>query len=108
VGEWGLSIYIEVNGMKILFDTGESGGLLNNADVMGIDLESVEALVLSHGHYDHTGGMRSFLRCKGVNCRYARTPACMPAIAAHRRNLAISESRTGKSFWKALGRNLPL
>ena len=57
VGEWGLSIYIEVNGMKILFDTGECGGLLNNADVLGINLKSVEALVLSHGHYDHTGGM---------------------------------------------------
>lgn len=65
VGEWGLSIYIEAGGMKILFDTGESGELLNNADMMGIDLRSVEALVLSHGHYDHTGGMSSFLRCRG-------------------------------------------
>lgn len=71
VGEWGLSIFIEVNGMKILFDTGESGGLLNNADVMGIDLKSVEALVLSHGHYDHTGGIRSFLRCRGKLPVYA-------------------------------------
>lgn len=71
VGEWGLSIYIEVNGMEILFDTGESGLLLNNADVMGIDLKSVEALVLSHGHYDHTGGMSSFLRRRGKLPAYA-------------------------------------
>lgn len=71
VGEWGLSIYIEVNGMKILFDTGESGGLLNNAAAMGIDLKAVEALVLSHGHYDHTGGMRSFLHFRGKLPVYA-------------------------------------
>lgn len=71
VGEWGLSIYIEVNGMKILFDTGESGGLLNNAEAMEIDLKTVDALVLSHGHYDHTGGMRSFLRRRGKLPVYA-------------------------------------
>ncbi|MDD4335587.1 MAG: MBL fold metallo-hydrolase [Desulfotomaculaceae bacterium] len=71
MGEWGLSIYVEAGGMKILFDTGESGVLLNNADMMGIDLRSVEALVLSHGHYDHTGGMRSFLRCRGKLPVYA-------------------------------------
>ena len=65
VGEWGLSFIIEVNGMKILFDTGERGSLLNNSDVMGIDLKQVEALVLSHGHYDHTGGIRSFLQYRG-------------------------------------------
>lgn len=65
VGEWGLSIFIEVNGKKILFDTGERGSLLNNAAVLGIDLKSVEALVLSHGHYDHTGGIQAFLRYRG-------------------------------------------
>lgn len=65
VGEWGLSIFIEVNGKKILFDTGERGNLLNNATVLGIDLKSVGALVLSHGHYDHTGGIRAFLQYRG-------------------------------------------
>ncbi len=71
IGEWGLSIYIEAGGMKILFDTGESGALLSNADALGIDLQSVQALVLSHGHYDHTGGMRSFLRRRGKLPVYA-------------------------------------
>ncbi len=65
IGEWGLSIYLEAGGIKILFDTGQSGVLLNNAGRMGIDLRSVGTLVLSHGHYDHTGGMRSFLRYRG-------------------------------------------
>ncbi|MDD2553981.1 MAG: MBL fold metallo-hydrolase [Desulfotomaculaceae bacterium] len=71
MGEWGLSIYIEAGGMKVLFDTGESGVLLNNANMLGIDLQAVEAMVLSHGHYDHTGGMRSFLRCRGTLPVYA-------------------------------------
>jgi 7,8-dihydropterin-6-yl-methyl-4-(beta-D-ribofuranosyl)aminobenzene 5'-phosphate synthase len=71
VGEWGLSIFIEVNGMRILFDTGERGSLLNNAAAMGIDLKSMEALVLSHGHYDHTGGIQAFLQYRGKLPVYA-------------------------------------
>ncbi|MDD4169844.1 MAG: MBL fold metallo-hydrolase [Desulfotomaculaceae bacterium] len=71
VGEWGLSIFIEVNGMKILFDTGERGNLLSNSDIMGIDLKTVESLVLSHGHYDHTGGLRYFLQYRGKLPVYA-------------------------------------
>ncbi|MDD3654658.1 MAG: MBL fold metallo-hydrolase [Desulfotomaculaceae bacterium] len=71
IGEWGLSILIEVNGRKILFDTGERGNLLGNSRVMGIDLKAVEALVLSHGHYDHTGGIKSFLQYRGELPVYA-------------------------------------
>ncbi|OPY58091.1 MAG: Metallo-beta-lactamase superfamily protein [Pelotomaculum sp. PtaU1.Bin035] len=71
VGEWGLSILIEVSGMKILFDTGERGNLLGNSVVMGTDLKLVDALVLSHGHYDHTGGIRSFLKYRGKLPVYA-------------------------------------
>lgn len=65
VGEWGLSLYIEKSGRKILFDTGEQGNLLSNATALGLDLKQVETLVLSHGHYDHTGGLRAFLRHRG-------------------------------------------
>ncbi|HPZ42569.1 MAG TPA: MBL fold metallo-hydrolase [Bacillota bacterium] len=65
VGEWGLCLYIEKDGRKILFDTGEQGNLLSNAAALGLDLKQVEALVLSHGHSDHTGGLRAFLRHRG-------------------------------------------
>lgn len=58
--------------MKILFNTGETSGLLNNADAMGIDLQSVQVLVLSHGHYDYTGVMMSFLNYRGKLPVYAR------------------------------------
>jgi 7,8-dihydropterin-6-yl-methyl-4-(beta-D-ribofuranosyl)aminobenzene 5'-phosphate synthase len=65
VGEWGLSLLLENSGKKILFDTGGRVSLLNNASALKVDLKSVDALVLSHGHYDHTGGMQAFLQHRG-------------------------------------------
>lgn len=59
--EHGLSLYIETPNKKILFDTGQSGFFMQNARHMGIALENVDVLVLSHGHYDHTGGLYPFL-----------------------------------------------
>ena len=56
--EWGLSILIESQGEKILLDTGMSPMFAENAKAMGIDLSDVSALVISHGHFDHTGGAR--------------------------------------------------
>ncbi|NMA94015.1 MAG: MBL fold metallo-hydrolase [Clostridiales bacterium] len=59
--EHGLSLYIEANGRKILFDTGASEMYLENAKKMDVDISAVELLVISHGHYDHGGGLNSFL-----------------------------------------------
>jgi 7,8-dihydropterin-6-yl-methyl-4-(beta-D-ribofuranosyl)aminobenzene 5'-phosphate synthase len=61
VTEWGLSLHVKCDGFSIIFDTGSSGHFLDNAAALGIDMESVELVVLSHGHYDHGGGLRSFL-----------------------------------------------
>ena len=57
LGEPALSFYIEENDTKILFDTGYSNAFLLNANKMGIDLDNLDYLVLSHGHNDHTGGL---------------------------------------------------
>ncbi len=65
IGEWGLSMVVECSEKKILFDTGMHGQMVANADFLGIDLRSLDALVLSHGHCDHTGGMRAFLGRRG-------------------------------------------
>ena len=59
--EHGLSLYIETNGKKILFDTGQSSGFANNADRMGVDLAGVDFAVLSHAHFDHSDGLPTFL-----------------------------------------------
>lgn len=72
-GEWGLSLLVETSDIKILFDTGAQGHLLSNADALGIDLKTVDALVLSHGHYDHAGGMKAFLRLRGWLPVYAHS-----------------------------------
>lgn len=62
VGEHGLSFLIKINGKKILFDTGQTGAILQNASFLEEDLSEVDAVVLSHGHYDHCGGLESFLK----------------------------------------------
>ncbi len=61
LGEWGLSLLVETEGQNILFDTGQSISTSHNADLLGIDLSKINKIVLSHGHYDHTGGLRQLL-----------------------------------------------
>lgn len=60
LAEHGLSVLVEEGGKRILFDTGQSGVYIHNAEQLGISLEGLDAIVLSHGHYDHTGGLPEF------------------------------------------------
>lgn len=59
--EHGLSLYVETRDRKILLDTGGGYHLTGNAAVMGVDLSSIDAVILSHGHKDHIGGLSPFL-----------------------------------------------
>jgi 7,8-dihydropterin-6-yl-methyl-4-(beta-D-ribofuranosyl)aminobenzene 5'-phosphate synthase len=59
-GEPGLSLWIEEDGKNILFDTGYSNVYINNAKKLGIDLSKTDYIVLSHGHNDHTVGLKYF------------------------------------------------
>ena len=62
-GEHGISFSIETPSGKLLFDTGQSGDVLaHNTSEMGIVLGSYDALAISHAHFDHTGGLRTFLK----------------------------------------------
>lgn len=58
--EHGLSFYIETQNHRLLLDTGATDAFLYNAKELGIDLTKVDTVIISHGHYDHTGGLLSF------------------------------------------------
>ena len=62
LAEWGLSILVETDEANVLLDTGQSISIGYNADTLGIDLSRIDKIVLSHGHHDHTGGLRQLLR----------------------------------------------
>ena len=76
--EHGLSIYIETGKQKILFDTGQSGLFIHNAQKLGIDIKEIDSLVLSHGHYDHTGGLYPFLEINTKAKVYAKQNIFIP------------------------------
>lgn len=61
LAEHGLALYIEVDGLRILFDTGQSGNFLENAIRMNIDLNKLDYIIISHGHYDHANGLIELL-----------------------------------------------
>ena len=60
--EHGLSLYLEACGHKILFDAGQTDAFFYNAKLLDVDLNAVDIAILSHGHYDHGGGMFDFLK----------------------------------------------
>ena len=76
--EHGLSIYIETNKHKILFDMGQTAAFAENAKKLGIDLAQVNIAVLSHGHYDHGGGLEHFLEINQKAPVYLNRNAFMP------------------------------
>ncbi|MDY6865760.1 MAG: MBL fold metallo-hydrolase [Halobacteriota archaeon] len=65
LGEYGLSILIETDDHKILFDTGQKIAAVKNAEILGVELGDVEKIVISHGHFDHTGGLKAVLEKTG-------------------------------------------
>ena len=74
--EHGLSLYIELDsGAKVLFDMGQGDLFSRNAEALGIDLSNVDIAVVSHGHYDHGGGLETFHRLNSKAKVYIRESA---------------------------------
>jgi 7,8-dihydropterin-6-yl-methyl-4-(beta-D-ribofuranosyl)aminobenzene 5'-phosphate synthase len=76
LAEHGLSFWIEYGGRRFLFDTGQGMAIAHNAEKLGIDLSTADAVILSHGHYDHTGGLLAVLPRLEHAAVYAHQAAC--------------------------------
>jgi 7,8-dihydropterin-6-yl-methyl-4-(beta-D-ribofuranosyl)aminobenzene 5'-phosphate synthase len=76
--EHGISMYAEVGERKILFDAGASDAFMRNAVRMGVKLEDVDMMILSHGHYDHGGGIRAFMEINKKALVYIHKEAFRP------------------------------
>ena len=80
--EHGLSLYIETEKHKILFDLGQGEALERNAQKAGVDLKGVDIVVISHGHYDHGGALKRFLEINNIAKVYIRSTAFLPYYSA--------------------------
>jgi 7,8-dihydropterin-6-yl-methyl-4-(beta-D-ribofuranosyl)aminobenzene 5'-phosphate synthase len=81
--EHGFSLWIETENKHILFDTGQGCALTANASSLDIDLSKTDILVLSHGHYDHTGGMAQVLQQAGHTHVYCHSGVTQPRYSIH-------------------------
>lgn len=77
LAEHGFSAYLEFGGRRLIFDSGQTTTAVHNARVLGVDLEGVP-IALSHGHYDHTGGLLSLLKETGGVDVYAHPDVFAP------------------------------
>lgn len=90
LGEHGFSALIEWDGGSLLFDTGQGLTLLHNAQRMNKNLHQVRQVALSHGHYDHSGGLLPLLRACGPKQVYAHPAVCSARYRVSDRGEALS------------------
>ena len=90
--EHGLSLFVEMTGHRFLFDMGQTGLFARNAETLGIDLSAADFAVLSHGHYDHGGGMRAFFSANSHAPVYASRYAFEPHYNGTEKYIGLDRS----------------
>jgi len=95
--EHGLSLYIETDSHKILFDAGQSAAFGDNAKKLGVDLKEVDLAVLSHGHYDHGGGLARFLEINDRAPVWMNPHAFEPHYNAADKDIGLDSGLRGSS-----------
>ncbi len=97
LGAHGFSALVEHGGIRVLVDTGADGDLLlKNMEELGISQKKIDYLFITHGHYDHTGGLKAFLEAKGEPIKIIAHPEIFRrrvALKPHRRKIGIPFTR---------------
>jgi 7,8-dihydropterin-6-yl-methyl-4-(beta-D-ribofuranosyl)aminobenzene 5'-phosphate synthase len=103
VAEHGFSCFIEHENSNYLFDTGQGLGVVDNALILKKDLRSINSIILSHGHYDHTGGLEKVLRYidKKINI-YAHHDIFMKKYGEHHGKTAYVGMTFNRAYLKSL------
>ena len=96
--EHGLSLYIETEEHTILFDMGQSDLFVRNAEELGVDLGRADLAVLSHGHYDHGGGLAKFLEINRSAPVYLSRHAFEPHYNGTEKYIGLDSSLLDSSF----------
>ena len=106
--EHGLSLYIEAHNRRILFDMGQTDLFASNAEALGIDLSAVDTAILSHGHYDHGGGLAAFLEINKTAPVYLTEAAFLPHYNGTRKYIGLDTSLQGHPRLRAVSGDCPL
>lgn len=106
--EHGLSLYIETGAHHILFDMGQTALYAANARALGVDLAGVDLAVLSHGHYDHGGGLAHFLAANPGAPVYLSRYAFEPHYHGSTKNIGLEPALAQNLRLRFTGETTPL
>jgi 7,8-dihydropterin-6-yl-methyl-4-(beta-D-ribofuranosyl)aminobenzene 5'-phosphate synthase len=105
LGEWGLSFLVETGRHRILFDAGGGRTLFENARAMKVDLTKLDAVVVSHGHFDHTGGLEKALETSGPVDLFIHPAAFAPRYFKGRERVLREENGISRDALRGKARN---
>ncbi len=104
IGEWGLAFLIETGKHRILFDAGGGRTLFENARAMKVDLTRLDAIIVSHGHFDHTGGLEKALETSGPVDLFIHPGAFAPRYFKGRERVVREENGISRDVLRGKSR----